>query len=120
MKYTDKYSVLEALNNKELKRSSAQAMKRRYNNQGKTKSYEMFKDAINDFDNNKVICSYYNKPIDNLTLYELSKLYDINTMLFSYYHCARFSILMVGEDEYESCKDYTGVMIHPIEIQVSL
>ena len=61
------------------------------------------------------MCTYHNKPIDELTLREILNMYDKDKRLLTTNHCIRFTILMI-EDSYISIKDYKGVVIHPRDL----
>ena len=61
------------------------------------------------------MCTYHDKPIDELTLREILNMYDKDKRLLTTNHCIRFTILMI-EDSYISIKDYKGVVIHPRDL----
>ena len=115
MKYRNKQEVYEALCLGTLKRTSAISSKRRYKQNNNKISYEIFNEGIKLFDLSKDldICSYYNKPIDFLTLREVVNLYREDKMMFTKKHSIRFTILMIGESDDIKVKDYKGVIMNP-------
>lgn len=116
MKYKTEQDVLDALLTSKLKRASALAMKRRFKQTGDTTAYEMFSKAVSLYDNkdNDLLCSYYNKPIDKLTLFELVDLYKKDPLFFTYYHCVKYSIEIMGYKDKVS--NYKGMLIHPEDV----
>lgn len=65
--------------------------------------------------NELALCTYYNKPIDQLTIVEILSMYDKDKRLLTINHCKRFTILMTL-DSFISISKYTGVIIHPRDI----
>lgn len=115
MKYNTEDEVYKALITGEIKRTSALSMKRRFKHNNDITNEHMFTKAIERFDNNnnELFCSYYNKPIDDLTLFELVDLYKKEPLMFSYNHCIKYSIEILG---YKSkVINYKGMIIHPEE-----
>lgn len=116
MKYKTEQDVLDALLSGSLKRSSAMAIKRRFKSNGEDDSAKMFSSAIAKYDkkDNPLVCGYYNKAIDSLTLLELVDLYKKEPLMFTYYHCVRYSIEIMGMTG--KVKEYSGMLIHPEDV----
>ncbi|CAM0109715.1 hypothetical protein VPH166E361_0114 [Vibrio phage 166E36-1] len=119
MAYESSKDILEALLSGKLKRSSAMSTKRRLKAKGDHCKETIYEDAIvmfDDKDRGITVCSYYNKPVDDLTAYELISLYDKDHRLFTKSHCKRFSIVMLEDDSNIKVSEYNGIVIHPRDI----
>jgi hypothetical protein len=115
MKYKTSDEVFNALDGGQLKRSSALACKSRAKSKGDMIMFNIYAEGISKFDSHKstLVCSYYNKPIDHLTAYQLVKLYDYDPRLFTNNHLIRYNILMIGDDDNTLVKDYKGsILVH--------
>jgi hypothetical protein len=108
MKYNTPEEVYIAIKEGTLKRKSALVNKSRAKSKGDSNTFNIYKEGLDMFDNTDKVkyCSYYNKPINNLTAYELIKLYDKDSRLFSKYHLIRYNIVMLEEDESLKVEEY--------------
>ena len=117
-KYKTSEDVFNAIKSGNLKRNSGMVMKRQAKRQGNLEYMEILSEGIKLYDaslKSDKVCSFYNKLIDNLSLYELVELEEAKPELFSYKHKVRYSILMLGGDC--NIEDYKGVVITPSEVK---
>lgn len=113
-KYKTSEQVCDAIVQGKVKRSSIMVMKRKAKSEGNFEYENILKEGVDKsdrFKEEKYHCSYYNKPIDELTLYELVELNDNKPELFTRVHTLRYSILMLGESE--SVRTYNRMIITP-------
>lgn len=117
-KYKTSEDVFNAIKSGDLKRNSGMVMKRQAKRQGNLEYMKILSEGIKLYDASLTsdrVCSFYNKLIDNLSLYELVELEETKPELFSYKHKVRYSILMLGGDC--NIEDYKGVVITPSEVK---
>ena len=116
-KYNKPEKVLEALSNGSVKESTLKQYITRYKKQGDITKVDIIKEGLFMWEDSKEVpmCTYYDKPLDELTLREILDMYDKDKRLLTTNHCIRFTILMI-EDSYISLKDYKGVVIHPRDL----
>ena len=117
-KYKTSEEVFNAIKSGNLKRNSGMVMKRQAKKQGNLDRVKILEGGIQLYDTSlksDSVCSFYNKPINNLNLYELVDLEETKPELFSYKHKVRYSILMLGGDC--NVEDYKGVVITPSEVR---
>lgn len=119
MKYSTPECVYLALQNGKLKRKSAQVAMSRAKSKGDKDLFESYKQGLDKFDNEGIYCSYYDKPINNLTAYELVKLFDHDKRLFTLHHLIRFNIVMLEDDDSIKVEDYKEreLLITPYDIE---
>lgn len=116
-KYNKPEKVLEALSEGKIKESTLKQYITRYKKEGDLTKVGVIEEGLSLWEDSKEIamCTYHNKPIDELTLREVLNMYDKDKRLLTTNHCIRFTILMI-EDSYISIKDYKGVVIHPRDL----
>lgn len=115
-KYNSSQEVAAAILSKSVKRNSVLVMKRQNKTKGNLEYAKLLQEGVDEYDiicKGKYHCSYYNKDINSLTLYELVKLDEDKPALFSYYHTVRYSILMLGSSD--TVDSYKGNLITPSE-----
>mgnify|MGYP005993430627 CR=1 FL=1 len=118
MKYNKPEDVVVALEDGKVKVSSLKQYISRLN---KTESnrckVEILEGGLSLWEDNQLQakCTYYDKPIDSLTLNEILNMYDKDHRLLTTNHCVRFTILMTI-DSFISIKDYNGMLIHPRDL----
>ena len=118
MKYKTAESVCEALLYGRVTRESMMVMKRRHYGKMNDSYALLLERGIEMFDNGKnehIMCSYYNKPINNLTLIELVELEENKKEMFTNDHAKKYSLYMFGGCT--NIEDYTGLIITPREIR---
>lgn len=116
-KYNKPEMVLEALSNGKVKESTLKQYITRYKKEGDLEKVCIIEGGLSLWEDSKEVamCTYHDKPIDELTLIEILNMYDKDKRLLTTNHCIRFTILMI-EDSYISIKDYKGVVIHPRDL----
>lgn len=118
MKYNKPVDVVVALEEGSVKVSSLKQYISRLNksesNKGKV---EILERGLSLWEENQLQakCTYYDKPIDSLTLNEILNMYDKDHRLLTTNHCTRFTILMTT-DSFISIKDYHGMILHPRDL----
>ena len=116
-KYNKPEKVLEALSEGKIKESTLKQYITRFKKEGDFSKVGTIEEGLSLWEDSKetAMCTYHNKPIDELTLIEILNMYDKDKRLLTTNHCIRFTILMI-EDSYISIKDYKGVVIHPRDL----
>lgn len=116
-KYNKPEMVLESLSNGKVKESTLKQYITRYKKEGDLEKVCIIEEGLSMWEDSKEVamCTYHDKPIDELTLREILNMYDKDKRLLTTNHCIRFTILMI-EDSYISIKDYKGVVIHPRDL----
>lgn len=116
-KYNKPEMVLESLSNGKVKESTLKQYITRYKKEGNLEKVCIIEEGLSMWEDSKEVamCTYHDKPIDELTLREILNMYDKDKRLLTTNHCIRFTILMI-EDSYISIKDYKGVVIHPRDL----
>ncbi len=116
-KYNKPEKVLEALSEGKIKESTLKQYITRFKKEGDFAKVGVIEKGLSLWEDSKetAMCTYHNKPIDELTLREILNMYDKDKRLLTTNHCIRFTILMI-EDSYISIKDYKGVVIHPRDL----
>ncbi|CAH9013634.1 hypothetical protein VP277E431_P0111 [Vibrio phage 277E43-1] len=117
-KYKTSEEVFDAIKSGNLKRNSGMVMKRQAKKDGNLDYMTILDKGIKLYDTSlksDMVCSFYGKLINNLSLYELVDLEDKKPELFSYKHKIRYSILMLGGEC--NVEDYKGVVITPTEVK---
>ncbi len=116
-KYNKPEKVLEALSEGKIKESTLKQYITRFKKEGDFSKVGVIEEGLSLWEDIKEtsMCTYHNKPIDELTLREILNMYDKDKRLLTTNHCIRFTILMI-EDSYISIKDYKGVVIHPRDL----
>lgn len=116
-KYNKPEKVLEALSEGKIKESTLKQYITRFKKEGDFSKAGVIEEGLSLWEDSKetAMCTYHNKPIDELTLREILNMYDKDKRLLTTNHCIRFTILMI-EDSYISIKDYKGVVIHPRDL----
>lgn len=116
-KYNKPEKVLEALSEGKIKESTLKQYITRFKKEGDFTKAGVIEEGLSLWEDSKetAMCTYHNKPIDELTLREILNMYDKDKRLLTTNHCIRFTILMI-EDSYISIKDYKGVVIHPRDL----
>lgn len=114
MKYNKPEDVVVALEQCKVKVTSLKQYISKLTNKGEFVKASVLEEGITLWENKEkeAMCTYYNKPIDDLTLVEILDMYDKDKRLLTTNHCVRFTILMT-EDSFISIKDYKGIVIHP-------
>lgn len=117
MKYSKPEDVVIALKEGKVKVSSIKQYSARLKSKGDHEKAEILDKGLLEWENKglDVMCTYYNKPVDDLSLAEILAMYDKDSRLLTTSHCLRFTILMM-EDTPVSIRDYKGMLIHPRDI----
>lgn len=117
MKYNKPEDVLEALENGTVKEISLKQYISKIRKKGQLEKVSLIEEGITLWKNKELeaMCTFYNKPIDQLSLSEILDLYDKDKRLLTTNHCVRFTILMTM-DSFTSIKDYKGLVIHPRDL----
>lgn len=117
MKYNKPEDVCNALGEGSVKESSLRQYVSRLKREDKPEKISIIEDGITLWKSREKesVCTWYKKPIDDLSLSEILELYDKDLRLITTNHCIRFTILMTL-DSYVSIKDYKGMILHPRDI----
>lgn len=116
--YSSAQEVCDVLRDGKVKRNSMLVMKRQAKRRNDDNTYLMMRDGIEMFDNSfkdLLFCSFYNKPISSLSLYDIVKLDLDNPELVTYYHNIRYTMVMLGETG--DLLSYRGVILSPKEMR---
>lgn len=116
--YSSAQEVCDVLRDGKVKRNSMLVMKRQAKRRNDDNTYQMMKDGIEMFDNSfkdLLFCSFYNKPISSLTLYDIVKLDIDKPELVTYYHNIRYTMVMLGETG--DLLSYKGIILSPREMR---
>lgn len=116
--YSSAQEVCDVLRDGKVKRNSMLVMKRQAKRRNDDITYQMMKDGIEMFDNSfkdLLFCSFYNKPISSLTLYDIVKLDIDKPELVTYYHNIRYTMVMLGETG--DLLSYKGIILSPREMR---
>lgn len=117
MKYSKPEDVLEALEIGSVKEVSLKQYISKLKKQEQFDKVSIIEEGITLWKNKELeaMCTFYNKPIDKLSLSEILDLYDKDKRLLTTNHCVRFTILMTL-DSFISIKDYKGLVLHPRDL----
>lgn len=116
--YNSAQEVCDVLRDGKVKRNSMLVMKRQAKRRNDDNTYQVMRDGIEMFDNSfkdLLFCSFYNKPISSLSLYDIVKLDIDNPELVTYYHNIRYTMVMLGETG--DLLSYKGVILSPKEMR---
>ena len=116
-KYSSPEEVAQAITVGLVKRKSMLVMKRQYKKKGDDVYSRLLECGIALYDNTlKNLCSFYKKPVDQLSVHELVQLETNNKEYFTHDHTKKYSMLMLGVKGI-TIEEYEGMILTPEEVR---